>query len=59
MNNCFTFLYYFSTNCLCGNRAPDNVHKVNNTECTKLCVGPWGDICGGEDRIHMYKLKSK
>lgn len=34
-------------------------NEVNKSECMKPCVGPWGEVCGGEDRIHVYDLKSK
>lgn len=62
MNNFVKFEFsicYFSINCLCGNRIPENNQKVADSDCDVTCVGNPSQTCGGEDRIQIYNIISK
>lgn len=45
----------YGAECYCGNKLPVNIAKQE--ECNNECKGEKGSICGGVNRLSVYKVE--
>lgn len=45
--------------CLCSNEPPSISQKLDETKCNSPCTGDSRQMCGGNDKIQIYNLRSK
>ncbi|KAH6693618.1 WSC domain-containing protein [Plectosphaerella plurivora] len=47
----------FGRECWCGTALPSNTQSVSIGECSKVCSGDSSLLCGGSDRLSLFKAK--
>ena len=45
----------YSTECYCANEVGGNATKVDGNDCRMACGGDTAQMCGGPDRLSVYK----
>jgi hypothetical protein len=45
----------YGTECYCANQVGGNTTKVDASECRMMCAADQTQICGGANRLSVYK----